>query len=199
MRKTYKNIITLFIVMLVTISVAACAGPSENKSDTTKKAEVTHQEKAQIEKLQKENRELKKAERERQDAVNVFQFSEFALSHEYNQVLPYNGIKMSFVVQNTSNRNQTLRLRDFVLKKQGSNTVRPETALRNHTGIARNPANPDFSDSKSDLNEREMFPGDRFLVKIEFWEQTELIKSLEGWQLFYVNNNGSKAICSLHD
>uniref|UniRef100_UPI0023F57806 hypothetical protein n=1 Tax=Anaerovibrio lipolyticus TaxID=82374 RepID=UPI0023F57806 len=98
-----------------------------------------------------------------------------------------------------SNRNQTLRLQDFVLKKQGSNAVRPETALRNHTGIARNPANPDFSDSTSELNAREMFPGDRFLVKIEFWEQTELIKSLEGWQLFYVNNNSSKAICSLHD
>ena len=138
-------------------------------------------------------------EKKRQEAANVFQYSDFTLEHRYDPVLPYNGIKMSFVVQNVSNSVQTLRLKDFVLKKNGSNTILPEKALRGYTGIARNPNNPDFSDYASALNQREMYPGDSFLVKIEFWEQRELIRSLEGWYLVHLYQNGARNLTSLHD
>lgn len=138
-------------------------------------------------------------EKRRQEAANVFQYSDFTLEHRYEQVIPYNGIKMSFVVQNVSNSVQTLRLKDFVLKKTGSNTILPETALRGHTGIARNPENPDFSDYKDALNQREMYPGDRFLVKIEFWEQRELIRSMEGWYLVHMYQNNARTLTTLHD
>lgn len=138
-------------------------------------------------------------EKRRQEAANVFQYSDFTLEHRYEQVIPYNGIKMSFVVQNVSNSIQTLRLKDFVLKKTGSNTILPETALRGYTGIARNPENPDFSDYKDALNQREMYPGDRFLVKIEFWEQRELIRSMEGWYLVHMYQNNARTLTTLHD
>lgn len=140
-----------------------------------------------------------KAKQAKQEQAQIFQYSNFTLQHNYNPVLPYNGIKMSFVVQNVSNSQQTLRLSDFVLKKQGSNTILPQKALRKYTGIARNPDNPDFSDYDRDLNQREMYPGDRFLVKIEFWEQHDIIRSLEGWQMFHNYQNNMKAVVSLHD
>ncbi|MBR1759942.1 MAG: hypothetical protein IJ741_02025 [Schwartzia sp.] len=151
--------------------------------------------KRMVEQKRQEEAEAKK----RQEAANVFQYSDFTLEHQYNRIIAYNGIKMSFVVQNVSNRVQTLRLKDFILKKSGSNTISPETALRNHTGIARNPENPDFSDYESELNQREMYPGDRFLVKIEFWEQRELIRSMEGWYLVHVYQNNARTLTTLHD
>ena len=138
-------------------------------------------------------------EKRRQEAANIFQYSDFTLQHSYIKALPYNGIQMSFVVQNVSNNVQTLRLKDFVLKKSGSNTIIPETALRGSTGIARNPDNPDFSDYENSLNQREMYPGDRFLVKIEFWEQRELIHSMEGWYLVHMYQNNERNIATLHD
>ena len=60
------------------------------------------------------------------------------------------------------------------------------------------PSNPDFSEYDNTLNEREMYPGDSFFVKIEFWEQRELIKSLEGWYLVHMNKNNANKICKLN-
>lgn len=165
---------------------------SPSKNQITSEIENLNREMAQ--RKQKED-EAKKIQAERQ----LFQYSNFTLEHSYNEVLPYNGIKMSFVVQNTSDSVQTLRLSDFVLRKEGSNTVLPESALRNYTGIARNPSNPDFSDYDRDLNQREMYPGDRFFIKIEFWEQRELIRSMEGWCLVHRYKDKARNICSLHD
>ena len=139
-----------------------------------------------------------KAKQEREQA-QIFQYSNFTLQHKYDPILPYNGIKMSFVVQNVSNTQQTLRLSDFALRKQGSNTIAPNKALRGHSGIARNPDNPDFSDYDTDLNQRVMYPGDRFLVKIEFWEQHDIIRSLEGWQMFHNYKNSARPVVSLRD
>ena len=135
----------------------------------------------------------------KQENMQVFQYSNFTLNHNYDPVLPYNGIEISFVVQNTSDSTQTLRLSDFILQKPGSNTILPQEALRKYTGIARNPDNPDFTDYDKDLNQREMYPGDRFLVKIEFWEQRELIRSMEGWCLVHRYKDKARNICSLHD
>ena len=150
--------------------------------------------------LAKQVKERAAAEQKaKQENVQVFQYSNFTLNHNYDPVLPYNGIKMSFVVQNISNSTQTLRLSDFVLKKPGSNTILPQEALRKYTGIARNPDNPDFTDYDRDLNQREMYPGDRFLVKIEFWEQHDIIRSLEGWQMFHNYQNNMNLVVSLHD
>lgn len=152
---------------------------------------------------QKENeykREQERAEKERkQRETNVFEYSNFTLAHNYDEVLPYNGIKMSFVIKNTSDSIQTVRLKDFILQKSGSNTILPEKPLRGYRGIARNPENPDLSDSDSELRQREMYPGDRFLVKIEFWEQRDLIRSMEGWNLVHMYNNNARTICTLHD
>lgn len=168
------------------------------RNDTPSESQILQE----VERIKREiTQERQKAaeEKRRQEAANVFQYSDFTLEHSYIKALPYNGIKMSFVVQNVSNNVQTLRLKDFVLKKSGSNTILPEKALREFTGIARNPDNPDFSDYESSLNQREMYPGDRFLVKIEFWEQRDLIQSMEGWYLVHMYQNNAKNIVTLHD
>lgn len=167
---------------------------AEEVKKRQEQAEVQHQqEQAEAQRRQKE--EVKR----RQEIANVFQYSDFTLYHKYNEIIPYNGIKMSFVVQNNSSSVQLLRLSDFVLQKKGNNTILPEKALRGYTGIARNPDNPDFSEYDNVLNQREMYPGDRFFIKIEFWEQRELIRSLEGWTLVHMYNNNVKNICTLHD
>lgn len=159
--------------------------------------------KVKLKQKQRDEAEAKKKQEEaeakrRQAEANIFQFSNFTLDHRYNEILPYNAVKMTFVVKNTSDSVQTLRLKDFVLQKEGSNTILPEDALRNHTGIAKNPSNPDFSEYDSILNQRDMYPGDSFFVKIEFWEQRELIKSLEGWYLVHMNKNNANKICKLN-
>lgn len=160
--------------------------------------------KIMLKQKQMDEAEAKKKQEEaeakrRQAEANVFQYSNFTLEHSYNEILPYNAVKMTFVVKNTSDSVQTLRLKDFVLQKEGSNTILPEKALQGYRGIARNPENPDLSDYETELSQREMYPGDRFLVKIEFWEQKELIRSLEGWHLVHMRQNGARSIVTLHD
>lgn len=175
---------------------------SQKQKNEQQRIEALEQQRiAEEQRRQAEEQKLRQAmaEEQKRQAANAFQYTNMTLSHSYNEILPYNGIKMSFVVQNTSDSVQTLRLSDFVLKKDGSNTILPEKALRGHTGIARNPENPDFSDYENELNQREMYPGDRFFVKIEFWEQRELIKSLEGWHLVQMYQNNTRNIASLHD
>ena len=209
--KIIRKLIVIWLCLFITIT-AGCG--NENNKSTEKNSQDTkiseqiqkdsQKRQAEIEEnFRKEQEEIKRKqeenEKKRQKAVNFFQYSDFKLYHEYNGNIPYNGVKMSFVVQNNSDSVQIVRLSDFVLQKKGSNTILPEKALRGHWGIAKNPENPDFSEYDNVLNQREIYPGDRFLVKIEFWEQRELIRSLEGWNLVHMYNGKNKVICKLQD
>lgn len=190
---------------------SGCADESKSTSDgrhvvnqEQQEKELQRQKQLEMERIEKEKQEREQRERERREreereAANIFAYSNYTLSHTYIKEIPYNSIKISFIVQNTSNKVQRLRLRDFVLRKEGYNTISPEEAMRNYTGIARNPENPDFSDYEKDLNEREMFPGDRFMVNIEFWEDAEVIRSLEGWTLYHMYDGKAKPLGSLQD
>ena len=100
----------------------------------------------------------------------------------YDKVMPYNGVYVSCIVENVSKEKQELHFNRFVMKKEGRNVVKPEKPLKGFNGIAGTPNNPDFSEVKSS---QVLYPGDNVLVKMEFWEQNALIKSLEGWGLYY--------------
>ncbi|SEA20433.1 hypothetical protein [Selenomonas ruminantium] len=211
--KSFRNV-AVALLCLFTIFIGGC---SNNSNSSKSAAPQNSQDKKTVETILKEHQQqqkeleakkrqeqeeakrLQEEEKKKQESANVFQYSNFTLYHEYNDIIPYNGIKMSFVVSNNSNSVQILRLSDFVLRKKGCNTILPEKALRGYTGIAKNPDNPDFSEYDNVLNQREIYPGDSFLVKIEFWEQREIIRSLEGWCLAYKSSDGIKNICNLHD
>lgn len=96
--------------------------------------------------------------------------------------MPYNGVYVSCIVENVSKEKQELRFNRFVMKKEGRNVVKHEKPLKGFNGIASNPNNPDFSEVKSS---QVLYHGDKVLVKMEFWEQNALIKSLEGGSLYY--------------
>ena len=99
-----------------------------------------------------------------------------------DKVTPYNGVYVSCIVENVSKEKQELHFNRFVMKKEGRNVAKPEKTLNGFNGIASNPNNPDFSEVKSS---QVLYHGDKVLVKMEFWEQNALIKSLEGGSLYY--------------
>ena len=132
--KIIRKLIVIWLCLFITIT-AGCG--NENNKSTEKNSQDTkiseqiqkdsQKRQAEIEEnFRKEQEEIKRKqeenEKKRQKAVNFFQYSDFKLYHEYNGNIPYNGVKMSFVVQNNSDSVQIVRLSDFVLQKKGSNT-----------------------------------------------------------------------------
>lgn len=178
MKMMKKACCVLLTAWLSAMFVAGCG--SETKPAAKQSVEKTQQNS----KNEKQAQEKKKqaAEAARKDQANCFKYTVTSLKHKYDKAMPYNGIYVSCIVENVSKEKQELHFNRFALKKEGRNVVKPEKPLKGFNGIANNPDKPDFSEEKSS---KILYPGDKVLVKMEFWEQNALIKSLEGWALYY--------------
>lgn len=166
--------------LILSFSFIITAGCQPNEKEKAQQQKIEQQQK-EIDELKRNQNKVPSTPKENKKKDTVQQlplkFSNFEVSSrvELNRLI----VRVSWVVENTSDSSIYLNRDNFILKKDGHNGVRSHYE---DGGFSKTIDKPLYMHENYT-----MYPGDRIAVSMDFWtDETEPGASV-GWQLNYAN------------
>ncbi len=179
-----RNIIAAVLLIVTVALMAGCQSAQKEKEQQQKIEQQEQKIKQQEEALKKQAAEQRRQEeaeaqkkKEQANKKVPFKFSNFAVKSrvELNTLI----VRVSWVMENPTDRTFFLTRDNFILTKEGHNGCKSKYQ---DGGFSKRVESPSYTNENYDF-----YPGDRIAVSMDFWTDERHSNSAEGWQLCYAD------------